>query len=248
MRDGFSSGGTPGTGLGAVRRLAEEFDIHSQPGKGTAIVARVSTAARTRVAADRRLRFAVYCVPAPGESECGDIWRVSTRDSHANFMMADGLGHGPSAAVAANAVASVFDRMPAAAPGAFLEAAHRDINGTRGAAVASLQLDLASGAVRYAGIGNIAGSLQSDGVGRGLFSHNGTLGVMVRKFQEFDYEWPLDGLLVLHSDGMQTRWSLKDYPGLALRDPALIAGVLARDFRRGNDDLTVLVARLERAA
>jgi hypothetical protein len=32
-----------------------------------------------------------------------------------------------------------------------------------------------------------------------------------------------------------------------MRDPAMVAAVLARDFTRGHDDVTVLVARLEAA-
>jgi hypothetical protein len=160
-------------------------------------------------------------------------------------MVADGLGHGPSAAEASRAVAAVFDRNPAAAPAQFLQQAHAEVGGTRGAAVAALTLDLDNGAVRFAGVGNIAGSLLVEGAGKGLFSHNGTLGGQVRKFQEFEYAWPPGGLLVLHSDGIQSRWSLADYPGLAQRDPAIIAALLARDFRRGHDDVTVLVARRE---
>jgi hypothetical protein len=39
-----------------------------------------------------------------------------------------------------------------------------------------------------------------------------------------------------------SRWSLEDYPGLAARDPAVIAGVLYRDFSRRRDDVTVVVA------
>jgi len=65
------------------------------------------------------------------------------------------------------------------------------------------------------------------------------------RVQEFVYDWSPDATLVMHSDGIQSRWSLADYPGLSQRDPALVAALLARDFRRGHDDLTVLVARLE---
>ncbi len=32
LQDGFSSSGSPGTGLGAVRRLSSAFDLYSQPG------------------------------------------------------------------------------------------------------------------------------------------------------------------------------------------------------------------------
>ena len=245
MADGYSTRSSPGTGLGAVRRLSDEFDIHSTPGNGTAIVSRFYLSPPSRVAQRRRLRWGVHCTPAPGETECGDIWRVAVQDGHAGFMVADGLGHGPSAAEAARAVAAVFDRNPMASPGRFLEEAHAEVSSTRGAAVAALRLDIGTGAVRYAGVGNIAGSILTDGVGKGLFSHNGTLGAQVRKVQEFDYQWPPGSLLVMHSDGIQSRWSLADHPGLSQRDPALVAALLARDFTRGRDDTTVLVARVE---
>ena len=37
LRDGYSSGGGLGLGLGGARRLVNEFDIQSQPGKGTRV-------------------------------------------------------------------------------------------------------------------------------------------------------------------------------------------------------------------
>jgi hypothetical protein len=50
-------------------------------------------------------------------------------------------------------------------------------------------------------------------------------------------------LLVMHSDGLATHWNLDQYPGLVGRRPSLIAGVLYRDFARGRDDVTVVVAK-----
>lgn len=41
--DGSSSAGTLGIGLGAIVRLADTFDVHSLPGKGTAMSARFWT-------------------------------------------------------------------------------------------------------------------------------------------------------------------------------------------------------------
>src|SRR5262245_44221416 len=41
LRDGYSTAGSPGTGLGAITRLSDEFDIYSTPGKGVALVARL---------------------------------------------------------------------------------------------------------------------------------------------------------------------------------------------------------------
>ena len=85
-------------------------------------------------------------------------------------------------------------------------------------------------ACSYAGIGNIAGVLAGGERSRGLVSHNGTVGVQIRQGPAFDYAWPPRGLLVMHSDGLTSRWSLDTYPGLRARHPAVIAGVLYRDF------------------
>jgi serine/threonine-protein kinase RsbT len=38
MRDGFSTSGSLGLGLPGVRRLMDEFEIASQPGRGTTVV------------------------------------------------------------------------------------------------------------------------------------------------------------------------------------------------------------------
>ena len=76
-----------------------------------------------------------------------------------------------------------------------------------------------------------------------LMSQNGTVGVQYRKFQELTYDWPAGGSLVMQSDGLKVDWQLNRYAGLAARHPGLVAGVLYRDFRRTNDDATVVVLR-----
>lgn len=38
LRDGFSTSGSLGMGLPGVRRLMDEFEIRSQPGRGTTVV------------------------------------------------------------------------------------------------------------------------------------------------------------------------------------------------------------------
>ena len=64
-----------------------------------------------------------------------------------------------------------------------------------------------------------------------------------RRIQSFGYPMERGTVAVLHSDGLTSSWSLDAYPGLLTRDPALIAGVLYRDFVRGRDDVTVVVAK-----
>ena len=114
----------------------------------------------------------------------------------------------------------------------------RGSGATRGAAVAVADLDSRAGVVRFCGLGNITGSVTAPDAGRRqMVSHNGTAGLQARTMQEFAYPWTAGALLILHSDGLATHWSLDCYPGLARRDPSLIAGVLFRDFARGRDDV-----------
>jgi serine phosphatase RsbU (regulator of sigma subunit) len=162
-------------------------------------------------------------------------------------MVADGLGHGSLVSQAAAEARRVFESNPFTLPKAYLENAHSAMHSTRGAAVAAVQIDSTGGTLRYAGVGNISGTLITDQQIRGLFSHNGILGVQVRKVQEFDYPWMEHSLLVMHSDGLATRWNLSEYVGLTQRHASVIAGVLYRDFKRGRDDATVVVLRPTRA-
>ena len=241
MQDGVSTGGTPGTGLGAVRRLSDDFDIYSALGQGTLVLSRVGV--RSKNSATRAFEWAAISTPAPRETVCGDVWRIAEHNGELAVMVADGLGHGPLAAEAGNRAADLFDGLVANVhPAAFCELAHQALAGSRGAALAVAHVSTA-GRVRYAGVGNIAGSILGGPSNRGLSSQNGTIGVQVRRVQEFEYEWPQRGVLVMHSDGLTSRWSLDAYQGLAARHPAIIAAALYRDCLRGRDDATVVVVK-----
>jgi len=240
LGDGFSTAGSAGTGLGAIRRCSTVFDIYSSPA-GTAILARIWSAPRTRPATPR-LDVGAISVPIAGETVCGDDWAVVERPSW-TALVVDGLGHGAGAAAAADAAVATFRRYGSGTPTEILERIHTSLRGTRGAAAAVAELDRERRLVRFAGIGNIAGTILVDGTSRSMVSHHGVLGHEVRKIHEFTYPWPEGALVVLNSDGLTSRWDVCRYPGLARRHPTLTAGVLYRDFRRGRDDATVVVVR-----
>ena len=242
LRDGYSTSGTSGSGLGAVRRLADEFDLCSQPGAGTVVMARVARGSRP-AARDTNFAIGSVCLPLDGEEVCGDAWRVARDESGLSVLVVDGLGHGLSAASAALEATRVFDEQPFASPVDMIQLAHRRMSGTRGGAMASAQIDVAARRIRFAGVGNIAGALVGAAGSRGLASHNGTVGAQLVRVQEFVYDWAPGATLVMHSDGLGTRWQLDRYPGAQSRHPAVIAGLLYRDFTRGRDDVTVVVAR-----
>ncbi|HET8623548.1 MAG TPA: SpoIIE family protein phosphatase, partial [Gemmatimonadales bacterium] len=244
-RDGYSTAGTPGTGLGAVARTADVFDIHAAPGMGTVVFARVwkrePTPARWRTGSG--LEIGAVCLPRRGERICGDAWAAGSADGGTMLLVADGLGHGPDAAAAAAAAIRIFRQRRYASPAECLADAHAALQSTRGAAVAAALLEPKRREIRYAGVGNIAATIVAGSDTRSMVSHNGTVGHELRKIQEFTYPWPDGALLVMCTDGLQTHWRLDRYPTVGARHPGVIAGLLYRDFNRGRDDVTVVSVR-----
>ncbi|WP_177324905.1 ATP-binding protein [Pseudomonas sp. GM84] len=240
LADGYSTGGTQGIGLGAVSRLAQVFDVHADAG-GAVVLARLYRQEDTA----RDLRIGVSQHSLHDAEACGDTWHVSLDEQRLSALVIDGLGHGEEAERAAKAGAEAFAQRPFNAPEYLLGDLHHAMSATRGGAVAIAQYDGAGDKLTFIGIGNIGATLVGGDRTRGLASHPGIVGGQYRKGQVFDYAQVKGNLLIMFSDGLQSRWSLNTYPGLAHRHPAVIAAVLHRDFCRGRDDVTVLVIDLE---
>lgn len=248
LQDGYSTGGTAGNGLGAVHRLATVFDLYSAENTGTVVLARVArdasedAAARNRAA--KSIGLGAVSRAREGEIENGDTWRVTTTGDQLSLLVVDGLGHGPLAAAAATRAAECFLEQPFADPVEALSSIHRSLCGSRGAAASCALVDLRTRTATFAGIGNISVLCHADGARKAMGSHNGTLGVTRSRPRAVQYELPADSLLLLNSDGLQTRWSLEQYPGLSARHPATIAGMLYAQHARQRDDVTVLAVRV----
>jgi anti-sigma regulatory factor (Ser/Thr protein kinase)/serine/threonine protein phosphatase PrpC len=241
LQDGYSTGGTPGTGLGAIKRMADVFDLFSNA-KGTALFARVVQAEAPQESMSA-VNFSAFTAPYPGETACGDNISWEITGDRCIVLVVDGLGHGPQAAEAADEAVRIFRTYSSEAPASIITRLHDALKKTRGAAAAIAEIRPLAGTLVYAGVGNIAGSILSNTLSRSLVSHNGTLGHVMPRVQEFKVDWPKDGILIMHSDGLQSRWDLSRYAGLLSKQPALIAGVLLRDFRRERDDASVLVMK-----
>ncbi|MGY2258947.1 ATP-binding protein [Pseudomonas sp. SDO55104_S430] len=242
LTDGYSTGGTQGIGLGAVSRQTEVFDVYADS-RGAVLLTRLYP--RSDRAPDRRFGISQHSMH--NDPACGDVWHLAYDGPRISALVIDGLGHGEDAELAARAGERAFALAPFAAPVLALEGMHEAMIGTRGGAVAITQIDCAGDHLKFVGIGNIGACLIAPDKIRGLASHPGIVGGHYRKAQPFDYAQINGQLLIMYSDGLQSRWNLQDYPGLVHRHPAVIAAILHRDFCRGRDDVTVLVIALEAA-
>ena len=132
MRDGYSTAGTRGEGLGAVYRLAHEFDIYSNPGEGTVVMARFGKAGA--------LRYGAISIPLDGEYECGDGWHIVSGPDGIAVLVVDGLGHGTYAAEAARTAIESFNDAPFAAPQDVMTRCNGSLSKTRGGAAACARI------------------------------------------------------------------------------------------------------------
>jgi anti-sigma regulatory factor (Ser/Thr protein kinase) len=245
LRDGYSSAGSAGHGLGAIRRQSRTMEVATWPALGTAILTQIRTAHAQPEPAGQgspsNTSHGLVCVPQSGEEVSGDAACVADTPAGRTAMVADGLGHGPDAAIAAMEAVRLFNLHRGLPVPKILEYLHAGLRATRGAAVAVARFDRQRSAIVYGGIGNIAGSIHTGHEARRMISMNGTAGHIARRIQTFDYRCGRGALVIMHSDGLGTRWSLDRYPGITRMHPTLIAAVLYRDHARHRDDATVLV-------
>ena len=241
LADGHSTAGSPGTGLGAISRQADQFAVYSRSGAGAVISARFVLTPPGDAATQPDI--GVLRDTYPGETVCGDGWAFTVGAHGPTLLVVDGSGHGPLAAQAADTATRIFREYATEDCVALVERLHRGLVPTRGAALAVARIDTSDKVVRFVGVGNITGALLNGAEARQMVSHNGTAGHIAPRIREFTYPFTTSPCVILHSDGLTNRWRIADYPGLAACHPSLIAGVLFRDFRRGRDDATVAVMR-----
>ncbi|WP_031516934.1 ATP-binding SpoIIE family protein phosphatase [Streptomyces sp. NRRL F-5123] len=249
LRDGSSTAGTLGVGLGAIRRLADEFAIHTLPGRGTCLYARFTAPPGDAAGPGPFSQFSGLTRPIGGETQCGDTWAArEERDArgvpHVLVMMCDGLGHGPLAARAADAARTAFRTSRASDPAAILTDIHAGLRSTRGAAVAVARVDPAARQVSLCGVGNTAACVLGAESRQPLMSVPGIVGHNFPRLQTFSAALPPGQVLVLHSDGLNSRWQPAQFPGLTAQAPAVVAAQLLWQAGTRRDDAGVVVVRV----
>ncbi|MER7406408.1 ATP-binding SpoIIE family protein phosphatase [Streptomyces sp. NPDC000070] len=251
LRDGYTTTATSlGAGLGTCLRLSNDFDLHSTPGRGTVAVARIDHEPAVRQAVrhppEPEARAGGITVSFVQAEESGDAWTWASADRRVTLMLADGLGHGREAAHASTAAVRELRRTAHLAPAAILRHLHDALRSTRGAAVATAQLETDTGQLRFAGVGNVGARLHTADGWQPLVSHPGIVGAAFPATVPVQQvPWRRDSLLVMHSDGLPGRWTPPNDTSLLNRAPAVVAAAVLRDAssaaRPARDDTSVAV-------
>jgi anti-sigma regulatory factor (Ser/Thr protein kinase) len=258
IRDGVSTSGSLGAGLGAIRRLMDEFDVYStlratsrlsfsqrRTSHGTAMLARKWIVAEQNEASgsDDARRFGVWSRPHPGEELNGDAYFIREHGSSTLLAVIDGLGHGQGAKEATDVAIDLLEDWTGEPLDEVLQSAHNAMRATRGAVLGAAIIDAANERFHYAGVGNVMVRVFNAPERISPISANGTLGARLGTVRVWTYPWATGATLIMASDGVSASWDIESYPGLLHRTPQLIAGLLMRDYGRNADDATVLVAR-----
>lgn len=260
IRDGVSTSGSNslGAGLGAIRRLMDEFDIYSTVAS-TARLAREAAARRTThgtalltrkwlgnqlpAAADDTKRIGIWSRPHPDETANGDAYFIRKRGAQTLFAVIDGLGHGHGAKQAADVAIDALDEWQGEPLDQVIETTHNALRATRGAVMGAAIIDANKELFHYAGVGNVEVRVFDTPEPFSPISVNGTLGSRLGRVRVWTNPWTDGATLVMASDGISASWNMVAYPGLLRHSPQLLAGILMRDYSRRADDATVLVIK-----
>jgi phosphoserine phosphatase RsbX len=184
------------------------------------------------------LEIATIHRPIHGERVCGDVTLVH-RGETTLIALADGLGHGPLAAEAAQAFCDYVEHHADAPLEPLLRGASAAVAGTRGLAGAVFRFDERANQVEFAGVGNVEVVALSQSPIRPVCSP-GIIGRPIRMIKPYQFAVAHGDLLVMHSDGLSSRMDLQPHKALA---PAALAAALLEQYGKQHDDASCVVIR-----
>jgi anti-sigma regulatory factor (Ser/Thr protein kinase) len=258
VEDGYTTTSSMGAGLGAIKRMADEFHIYSQVESHTRrLPVYGRTTHGTAIVFKKRLWteesgppqssstvWGAFTRPSDGQGDNGDAYFVKRVGDRLLLAVIDGLGHGAGAREAALGAVGSIDKHVSAPVEVIIRATHEALRPTRGAVLGLAAIDLLTGEIEYGGIGNtdfralgLTGTLR-------FISLNGTVGSRLERVKVFSDRLPKVATIVMTTDGISERWDPDRYPGLIGLHPQLLCAAVMRDFSRPTDDATILCGRL----
>ncbi|WP_428232637.1 SpoIIE family protein phosphatase [Flavobacterium sp.] len=246
MSDGYSTSNTLGQGLGAIKRLSNEFQIYSMKGWGTVQYIKICDHADFKIApAAPGLNFSALSVNYPGERVCGDGYHIKYTTKGFQIFVGDGLGHGLNAHGAVEMAINAFKESTSNETTTILREIHDAVKKSRGLVATVASVDYKTQTWNICGIGNINTRIYNGLENKTYTPYNGILGHNIpRTLNSTIVPYQKHQIIIMHSDGLRTRWNLNDLVSIIKQNPSIIASSLLKDNIRGTDDATVLVGKI----
>ena len=183
LKDGNSTAGTAGEGLGAIKRQSHVFDIYSFTGGGTVVLSRIYKGLTEAPRTQSTFEVSALLIPKANEQFCGDGFAMEVSGSACYLIALDGLGHGAAANDASAEAVQAFLSNYNLDAASNLRQIHTSIRKTRGAVGTIVHINTTLKKLYYCGIGNIAGrvftaegtSIQNASC-KNIIAYNGILG------------------------------------------------------------------------
>jgi anti-sigma regulatory factor (Ser/Thr protein kinase) len=243
ITDGYSTAGGLGLGLGTVNRLMDEFEIYSRAEGGADIVCRRWRRPPSTGSSVGRIAFGAATRAHRNSPENGDTFLFRQWEGSALAGVIDGLGHGQFARRASQTARQYIEQHFDQPLEALFRGAGRACRSTRGVVMALAKLDLVNATVTVGSIGNIEVRLAESPTPFNLIVRRGIVGLNAPNPVLLAHPWTPGTILVMHSDGVGTRWNWSEFGDLTSARPAVIARQLLSKLGKTDDDATVIVVR-----
>lgn len=183
--------------------------------------------------------------PRGDEVVGGDMMFTQCNGDEIAIVCMDALGHGPKAFDVARLTTISLEKMVVFQPVTVLMDLDLVLSGGRGAAIAVCNINCANGLMKFAGVGNIS-------VRRifrkpsSLISKDGVVGGNMRKPTEQKINLEEDDIYLLHTDGIQSRFSHRDYPQIVSDSASTAVAHILRNFSKQHDDAGCIVMKVKK--
>lgn len=179
------------------------------------------------------------------ELQSGDLHVVVPFCGGALVALIDGLGHGPEAAVAANAAASVLEAHASDAVVALVQRCHTGLRKTRGAVMSIASFNSRDSSMSWMGVGNVDGilvrlSARPEQRDEAIALRGGVVGYQLPPLQAKTLSVSPGDTLIMATDGIRSGFASR----LAIEHaPQEIAESILARFGKSSDDAHVVVTR-----
>lgn len=245
VSDGVSTKNTLGNGLGAMKRLADTFQVFSSNSWGTIILVRIFEKEIPLIRKPPMAEWRSVIIPKPGETASGDRFYSVSNNDCIKLFLGDGLGHGVEASKAVTMAGDAFVECDETDPVEIIRFINSKVKKTRGLVATVAVFSFSSKTWKICGVGNISTRIISQEALKTHTPYNGIIGLNVpNTLNSIEIEYVKGQHLIMCSDGLKSRWDLVKYPSIFRYDLSVLCSTLIKDYARNTDDMSVVACKI----